>query len=205
MPNQNPSLLETTLNYMIQGAGVALGVMVLTLFYKASKWIKRSLKKNTMATQMICALRVQDYLTELRVLGDAERAYVFQFSNGTYYLNKMSQYQMTCTHQSVKAGIAPVMVRKQEMLVSHTPQFLKALVTGCVCLQVKDMTDVYLKTALLRQGVDLMIACPMMDTKGNLEGFVGMDFMEDTGNPKIGLSQDALSEVTAKIRFELTV
>jgi hypothetical protein len=60
-------------------------------------------------------------LTELMVQTKADRAFVVQFHNGTYYINKANQMKMSCTHEIVKEGISREQENLQDVILSRTP------------------------------------------------------------------------------------
>jgi hypothetical protein len=166
--------------HIASATGAIVGAYVLWVISQTTKFIRSYRRRNTVAYQINKALKIQDLLSHARGEWHADRVYVFQFSNGTYYANNTSQLNMTCTHQSVGAGVAPVVPEKTEYLVTQYPELFTDLMhKKCWQKNTRDVELPPMKAVLEGRGVQsfLMHAfyCEKNPTK--IEGFVGVEYM----------------------------
>lgn len=176
------SLLDTVINgaykYVGEGAGAVLGGAAIYLFASSTLWLRRFKKSHSLTYQLAKAKAIQELLVEVRLRYDADRAYVFQFSNGKTYANDVSQYVMTCTHESVKAGVMQIGSSSNGMLVSQYPElFHNLLLKGCAAINTHSLADPNLQSILSKNGVKHMVTVAFTSRNGKrLEGFIGLDW-----------------------------
>lgn len=131
-------------------------------------------------------------LTELLVKTKADRAYVLQFHNGSYYVNQSSQMKLSCTHEIVRSGVSREQDSMQEVLVSKLAGKLDILSKENSAVFVIDETDQsYYGQMKKSQGVAVSIAAFMRD--GNLiEGIVAINYLEGNDMVKTKLEKERL-------------
>lgn len=194
--------LEGLSDYIFETLGVALGVLILAIFYKASKWVRSRLKSNTVEAQMAMSLRIQDDLSHIRTCCGTSRAYLFQFVNGSFYTSNISQLKMVCTHQSLGPGVSPI-EQRNDFLLSHAPQFMHEVEKGLVYSTFDQIVDTQLRVMLEQQGVQSIMCCPVFGARKTLVGFVGLDYVH-TDVKNIDEAKDALKKLAGTISYELT-
>lgn len=182
--------------HLATGIGAAIGAFLMYISAQTVKYIRGQKKMNSVEHQIARALKIQELLATSRVKWGADRVYVFQFSNGTYYANKVSQLNMTCTHQSVGPGVATIGDQKTEYLVSQYPEMFADFVTHkCVFKNIEEVDYPTMRSILEAQGVRTFLAtsfsCPHNDRK--IEGFVGIDYMH---REKDGVPEGVCSELS---------
>lgn len=187
---------------LLWGAGAAAGTFVIVASNRMIKWLRAFRKKNTVPYQIEKAVKVQELLVSLRLKLESARTYIVQISNGSYYANTISILNMTCTHQSLHEGVAPVSMYKEGTLLTQAPALTSTLLReGCWNGTVQDLQDPYIHIAMVNQGVTYMIAAPFMDSKGGMEGFVVADYMGEV--PEVEEACKTVREYAKRIGFEL--
>lgn len=167
-------------NHLSTGIGTVIGAFIMYAAAQTVKFIRSYKRRNTVEYQIKRALKVHELLTEARLTWNADRVYVFQFSNGTYYSNNVSQLNMTCTHQSVAPGVAPVAAIKTEYVVTQYPEMFSDFINhNCVFKDIDEIEYPTMRAILQSQGVKTFLAtsfsCPTNPAK--IEGFIGIDYM----------------------------
>jgi len=200
------SVTTSVITNLSTALGAIIGAFLLYVLTQAGKFTRRYMKRNTIEHQLDTALHIQELLTEARLKWGAARVYVFQFSNGTYYANQVSQLNMTCTHQSVAPGVSTIGESKKEYLVSQYPEMFSDLLNqNCIFKDIDEIDYPTMKAVLMSQGVKTFLAtsfsCPSKPTK--IEGFVGIDYMT-TSKAEVGPEVcNELSGFTERIGEEL--
>jgi len=155
-----------------------IAAAIIQISIKVSKRIRRWLKYNALPEQISTALNVNTLLTEAKLATGADRAYVYQFSNGTYYSNDVSQLNMTCTHEVVREGVTTIGPQKAEILVTQLPHLFHKLVQGdSMVMRTDDLHDYHWKQMLKDRGTVIFRAIPILNSRSQLEGWMGLDFL----------------------------
>ena len=96
-------------------AGFLLGIPVIKAAIQ-----NRASKKNKIVSKDFVRThtRINEYLTEARVLLDCARTQVIQFHNGGEYINGVSMKKLSMTHESVTDGIADTQQETQDAHIS---------------------------------------------------------------------------------------
>lgn len=163
--------------------GAVAGFVIYSIRYLWKRWKAHKAKlQREAASSMIPNLIKRDIgvyrdLTELMVETKADRAFVIQFHNGTYYVNKANQMKMSCTHEIVKDGISREQDNMQDLLISRFPVMINDLLNAeFITICTKDKHD-YFSQMLVNQGVGKCILAIVKD-ENILEGFVGISYIE---------------------------
>lgn len=139
-------------------------------------------------------------LTELLVQTEADRTFVIQFHNGTYYMNKAGQMKMSCTHEIVKDGVSREQDKMQDLLLSKYSSMVNSVI-GSPYVEVCVKKDNYYFAQLLRsQGVETCLLCVIKDDD-IIEGLIGANYLEGHDKPKG--AEEAIMTFTKKIGFLL--
>ena len=173
-------LFNSIVGSLNKEVGTFVGVFLFYLFVRVTHLSRGWLKRNSVTHQSKQAIQIQELMLKLRLKVDADRVGVLQFMNGAHFLNRVSKYNLMCTHQSVKAGIAHISLRTDESVLTQFPLFMKRMLAGeCVKFDIADIPDPVMKAALMRQGVTCMAASPFFSKGGDIEGFLIVDHVQE--------------------------
>ena len=183
---------------------VAFGFMVYSSVLDTST--QSILKKNFRAspteikTAMIRAVgQCQDIDKMLKRMMDeigADRAYVFQFHNGTRLVSGKHFYYYSNTHEVVGPGISSEITNLQMLPMSLlVPSWLPQLIKGKgFVTETAYENHEYTKSILEAQGIVSIAIVPLMDKTNTYPiGFMGVDF-----------TKSQLKENTLKILYQYT-
>lgn len=213
------------------GLVIALGVIAVTALLRDFLWSRsKALLELLMLTGHNLTWRdvrtdrcILDVLVELRVRVDADRAYVYQFHNGSYFTTKNPVWKMSCTHEVCRAGIAYVAREMQALPVSIMMEYLAGLWGDadtlphgvenvmCQCANEKQTVLWYAideipesmgKSLLRAHGVCCMLLAPLRDGE-NIVGLVGVDYCDVTTGEASEFAA-ALCEAASQIPYILT-
>lgn len=124
-------------------------------------------------------MEIYTQLFEIKAKTSADRVFLFQLHNGTYYINSTSQMKMSCTHEIVGEGIARESRSMQDLIVSqHTPFIRDLLQNPCICLDRNTIRDSCLGLMLSSQGVKTAVIS-LFKHENIIEGFLGIVYLDD--------------------------
>lgn len=182
----------------------AVGSILFSMFVYTTVRVRRWFKRNTLSYQASRSIYVQEVLSKLRYETGADRVGVMQFINGAHFLNKVSKYNLMCTHQSIKAGIAAISLSTDESVLTQFPKFMKQMLAGsCVKFNIEDVPDSVMKAAMERQGVVCMAAAPFFSRGGDIEGFLIVDHVHEGPGDLCNDHCEKIEHTAAQIGFEL--
>jgi hypothetical protein len=163
--------------------GALVGLIIYASKMAWNAWLSHKERKITEEKEMIPRLVKRDIgvyrdLTELLVAVGADRAFVMQFHNGTYYVNKGNQMKMSCTHEIVREGISREQEDMQDILLSRFPSTVNDLLSSpYTSVSTKDQSYFFAQM-LKNQGVNRCIMAVIKDGE-IVEGFLGVSFLAD--------------------------
>lgn len=171
-------------------AWLLLGIFMF-LAWKVRSWIVNVNWKCSVKTTLGCITQVVERLAEVRAKLDADRAYVFQFHNGNYFVNGSPILRMSCTHESVAPGVATIREHSQDIMINHVLEavsFLSDYERGALpkILKTADLPECFYKTALASQGVGVSIHMPLYKDD-RIVGMLGVSFHDEATPSKIDL------------------
>jgi len=123
---------------------------------------------------------INDFLADFRKVFQADRSYVFEFSNGSYFSSGLPITKFTCTYETVSEGITFECNNPGEYRVSNFNDYIKTLIDG----QIYALEDIdlcpkpLLKELLVKKGVKSVYNFPIRDIHGRVVGFLGLDFVK---------------------------
>jgi len=113
--------------------------------------------------------RVHEYLTELRVKLNADRAIILQFHNGGEFLDGSSVKRFSLTHESCAVGISESMDSRHELLASTFVDMLDMLSEGKIALEAtSNLPDCHFKRHLESNHTLVFLLVPVKDIRGVL-------------------------------------
>jgi hypothetical protein len=178
-------------------------------------------------------IRIQDMLAELRIQTKSDRAYVFQFHNGSLFSTKNQMWKLSNTHESVNVGIRPCIGELQNILSSSISDIILPLwqedlsnVSGitkvspenCGCpnknhcvlpngvflYDVDNLKEGYSKGLLSSAAAKYILKSPLLDSENNRVGFVGITYCWEESNVNEIIScAETLCRTASKISYEL--
>lgn len=123
--------------------------------------------------------KVRDLLAELRVLYDADRVGLWQFSNGNYYVSGESIMNTSLTHFVTKTGVAsPTIVRP--IPTTHMLPTLKLLQADKSGLFPHDLStdDSFQEVQFAATGTAIFIAAAVRDARKGWVGILIVSWLE---------------------------
>lgn len=157
-------------------------------------------------------VQIGDKLVTLMTLMHADRAYVFQFENGTQFTSGHCRFWISNTHEKCRAGIESFLLRLQRLpsaIVAGSLSTLwgKAVHPGVniicpaecklfgVCRRKHyrfnvSLLDTASATLARERGIDHMIYWPLLSNDEEaLIGFVGVDYCSDRSDAELDLQE----------------
>lgn len=139
--------------------------------------------------------RIREIMTEVRACLDCDRVKIFQFKNGDYYLNGVSEQKIVITHivSRIGVGCTDGILRFQSVPVSLAGLWLKNAVDHDMeVTQVDDIdSDSVMKGFFLMNGTSTVMTCKLVKNR-QLIGVLVLTWMEPkTVKPK----QDEIREL----------
>jgi hypothetical protein len=222
MSEPSELMSKETLNFI--GGGIVVSFL-LGLLWK----IRRGFRKATgVGWSTECSLDKRDAvqnseiyteLVGLRVLTNADRAYVLRFHNGTEFLPSHPAWKLSCTHEIVKNGVTYEAAKLQNVLVSLIPNIINPILTGSssaagivvpecpecpfqqkclrenkrvVVAHVDEMESSFCKHHLQTQNIRTSVMCGIA-IGGSVFGIVGIDICG------IGSTPEQIVDMTQKV------
>lgn len=187
-------------------AGAAVGGAAVYYVGKILAKIKAARYKRMAALSSLNGLDLSAYryLAELMVSTGADRAYIIQFHNGTYYLNSSGQVKMSCTHEMVKEGVSKEQSAFQNLLTSHYPVVINTIINSVydAVIILPTEGDNRYSQLLIERGTHTHVLCPLR--RGDiLEGYVAIDFVADKPDLEEAELKKVIRNYTSKIGFIL--
>lgn len=115
---------------------------------------------------------------------NADRCYIFEFSNGVHFTSGMPAQKFTCSYECVNGGISSECQNPGEYRVSNYNSFVKQIISGAeVCYQSLSECDMPLFRELLaKKGVKSVYNFPIKNLQGKVVGIFGVDYVKRERN-----------------------
>lgn len=173
---------KTVLEFIIEQWGSLLGTLVLgagsAVWLRAKKGLKKLKKLYSISHLVETDIQVYTHLSELMLMTNTVRAFVFQLHNGAFYLNASNQMKMSCTHEVTKEGFAKEGKNMQDILLSQYSRAINDIVQKEYVFFNTDVDPHYAICQLLKsQGVKLAVLAKLSDGE-SMEGFIGITYWE---------------------------
>jgi hypothetical protein len=161
--------------------GISLGAVfagIITFFL--TKWRKKVKKKKNILSPLDevpsgywdVHTKIQDTLTELRIMVDCARAQLVQFHNSGHFLDGISMKKSSLTHESVQRSIVTEGNKKQDLILSMFLPVLSAVKEDDAIIRlVSDLDESYAKHFLESSNVVAFSILPIK-TSGMVSGYV---------------------------------
>jgi hypothetical protein len=125
-------------------------------------------------------MQVNDALTSLLGVTDANRAYVFRYHNGLAAVSGVPFFFQTNTHEVIKPGTSRVVMFEQHIPASINMAVSNQLMQNrCAFIQKADEDkDSQNYWYFQNRGAKSVIRCPIFMSNGDVFGFVGIDYAD---------------------------
>ena len=111
---------------------------------------------------------------------NADRAYVFQFHNGSYYMSGRSQQKFSCTHETTTQGISRESQNSQNHVVSNYHEYINSIIKNEVfSFAGTEEVDDHAFAALMKsKGVRSIYNIPIKTLNNKIIGILGVDYVK---------------------------
>jgi len=165
---------------------------------------KRPVEKQVQASQVVNL--ILQYLIEQI---NCDRAYIYQFHNGSYFYTLSPIQHMSITHEVTKDNVPPIQTKNRDFMVSQLSKYIADTINLESFHYNQIYTDVGLKAILQESGTQSHISIPIYsknDTSKRIVGIVSFDWtssevQEKHLNPQnTGFSEDFKHELMSDIK-----
>jgi len=149
---------------------------------------------------------LESNLQKLLLETHGNRAYVYRYHNGLAAVNGVPFFFQTMTHETIRPGTNRIMAVEQRLPASISPSInMQFLQNRCLVAQGLDNVNHTLHYMYVNHGIRAMIRCPIFLSKGDLFGFVGVDFTSLPNNDGLRQQVSDASREIARIFGSLKV
>jgi hypothetical protein len=146
-------------------------------------YVQASSCRDSLHDHIIRNESIQAVLTELLRKTQADRVYIILFHNGGRYYSGNSMQRVSCIYEVVGNGIAPIMGKLQNRLVSEFPHLHNTLLRENE-YSVSDVNqlavDDPLKPKWLEHGTQSLYIAGLRDLNGTLVGDIAINYLIPT-------------------------
>jgi len=150
-------------------AGVVLAIPLIKYVwrnkYKKNKCIWKELPTSDKFVRL--HTKIHEYLTELRVVGDAARTQVMQFHNGGKFLDGSSMKRFSLTHESCRTGVSATRQERQDVILTMFSEMLEIVTANdCNPTLTSNLPDCHFKRHLESNHVIMFSIVPIRNSTG---------------------------------------
>tara|TARA_B100002019_G_scaffold240219_1_gene215839 strand:+ start:622 stop:1251 length:630 start_codon:yes stop_codon:yes gene_type:complete len=168
---------------------VTLVITLLTIYVK-NKAVKAQKEKNQECPEIKAQKQMEaltqkneqiiDCIEYTRSELNADRCYIFEFSNGVHFSSGMPAQKFTCSYECVNGGISSECQNPGEYRVSNYNSFIKKIINGdSICFNSLDECKMPLFRELLaKKGVKSVYNFPIKNLQGKVVGIFGVDYVK---------------------------
>jgi hypothetical protein len=151
---------------------------VVVLIKEVFLWLTR--KRKTIKDSIEIGNKIDRILEDLRNETGADRAYVFQFHNGSYFYTGNSIDKMTNTHEKVGKGISHEQLKYRDVGTAPFRYLIEQIIKGKVysCFDVTSINHYNTKLMMLDRGSKSFVLKVMFDALKRPVGFIGIDYVK---------------------------
>lgn len=145
-------------------------------------------KKRTIKDSIEIGNKVDKILDALLEDTGADRAYVFQFHNGSYFYTGNSIDKMTNTHEKVVTGVSHEQLKYRDVITAPFRYFVENILKNKVysCDDPDEIPHYNTRLMIVDRGVKSFKIVKMADSLNRLVGFVGIDYVkEEDASPSV--------------------
>lgn len=144
-----------------------------------------SKRKRTIQDSIEIGNKVDKILDVLIEDTGADRAYVFQFHNGSYFYTGNSIDKMTNTHEKVVTGVSHEQLKYRDVVTAPFRYFVENIIKNKVydCGDPDSIPHYNTRLMITDRGVKAFKIVKMADSLNRLVGFVGLDYIKNEEVP----------------------
>jgi hypothetical protein len=159
-------------------------------------------KRDEVKTDITNNVIIQQMLNDLMTKYDADRAYIFQFSNNVYYYDGTHRNHTSMSFEVCASGVSYESINLQKLPVSLFPIFLQeVMLDKCKYEDIYSMQETSTRIALTKQGVKSLMVAPFFKD-GYFVAYIGIDFVKEYN--KLNFSYKEFKDKTNEIGKILT-
>jgi hypothetical protein len=155
-------------------------VAFILFYYKSliTDVVETKIKKDEIKHDINNNVLIQQMLNDLMISYDADRAYIFQFSNNVIYYDKTHRNHTSMSFEVCANGISYESRELQKLPVSLFPIFLQeVMLDKCIYKDIDSLQETSTRLALKKQGIKSMIIAPYFKN-GFFVAYIGLDFVK---------------------------
>lgn len=148
-------------------------------------WLQKIIKDKNKKGELIDATsRNAEIINALKYLKEelnADRAYVFEFHNGSYFSSGNPMQKFTCSYEVVADGVSAECHNPGEYRMSNYNDYISQIIheRDYIITNIDNMTsDPLLKALLTKKGVQSLYNVPIRTFGGQTIGFIGLDYVK---------------------------
>jgi len=124
--------------------------------------------------------RINEILSELRIVNDCNRVSLYQFHNGGHFLDGSSILKVSITHESCDILTIPTIKNYQGEILSRFNSLMQLLHKNNTNIQyVSEMQASMCKYLMESKGVEIFALIPLYSTDGlNMVGFISVEWTD---------------------------
>ena len=154
------------------------------------------------------SMEINKYLERVVLLARANRAYVFEFHNGTVSLGGLPFLKMSCTYEALH-NATPEQHKRENMSLLLFSSFVDQIYNNeVVVLDVNNRIEgesPFMYEMLVERGVSITVRARIMDLSRKVIGYVGIDFCEPADDAAIEQGITVMKEAAAELGALLSV
>lgn len=185
-------------------AGIILAIPVIKYIwqkkYKKNKCIWKELPTSNKFVRL--HTKIHEYLTELRVMGDAARAQVMQFHNGGQFLDGTSMKRFSLTHESCRSGVSETRKERQDVILTMMGEMLEIVTANDARpILTSTLPDCHFKRHLESNNVIMFSLIPIRNAMGmNIIGYLSVEWCSWLKADAV-IEEDTIPMMEEKRRF----
>jgi hypothetical protein len=158
----------------------AAGAGVMMMFHRIKRYFKeRDRRKHSVQFINAMDLEVYKVMAELLAVSNADRINVFQFHNGTFFINTNSQMKFSCTHELVKPGFSKEMMNTKDIPLSTMPTTINRVINSeSIIIDIDQIDEDMVKSTMDARGTKLSVVA-VIKSKDVIDGFISIDFINN--------------------------
>lgn len=158
---------------VIQMFGYAIATGIGLSAMKAKDWWSKRFYR-ALPKQINRNAKVREVISEIRILTRSERAFIYQFKNGEFFVSGESSQRLVLTHMSIdrtiSSDILPQAVEFTHSLASETLSILTK--ATLISAKAKQLPDAFLKMIFEQAGSDCVLMAMIKNPKNQLIGLI---------------------------------
>lgn len=159
-------------------------------------------KRDEVKTDITNNVIIQQMLNDLMSKYNADRAYIFQFSNNVYYYDGTHRNHTSMSFEVCASGVSYESINLQKLPVSLFPIFLQeVMLDKCKYEDIDSMQETSTRIALTKQGIKSLMVAPYFKD-GYFVAYIGIDYVKQ--HNKLNFSYKEFKDKTNEIGKILT-